>query len=106
MNEYEVHVPVEQYGFISATIKGFAHDAAKEYHEIKHSIGFGDGMPEHEFRKYYDLVASGTAINGDPGILEQMNAVQRFAINEIKKYIKRASIKLSNNHEQYIPERS
>lgn len=86
--KYKAHIPVEQYGFIEAEWEDDG-NPAEIYHEIKHSTGFGDGLAEDDFREIYDLVASKKAINGDPGMLDGMNACQRFAINECKKFNKR-----------------
>ena len=49
------------------------------------------GMPELEFSRYIDLVGNGKAIEGDPGILEKMSPKQQYAVNTLKKFIKRCA---------------
>lgn len=88
--KYTLHVPVEQYGFIGADLEGSAEEAVRAYREIGDLVKVQPkGMPDNEFRALYDKVASGTPVNGDPGIIEQLNPQQRFALNECKKYVKR-----------------
>lgn len=88
--QYEMHVPVEQYGFISCHIEGTVEEAVEAYREIQEQVKVQPkGLSDSEFRELYDKVAKGVPVNGDPGIIEQLNPHQRFALNEVKKFIKR-----------------
>lgn len=42
-----------------------------------------------EWIELYDTVSKGEAIVGDPGVLSQLNPLQKFALNEAKKFVKR-----------------
>lgn len=88
---YEMHVPVEQYGFISCEIMGAtAEEAVAEYRTISELVKVQPkGLSDADFRALYDKVARGEAIQGDPGIIEQLNPQQRFALNQAKLFIKR-----------------
>ena len=41
---YEVHVPVEQYGFITANVEGTAEDAVLAYNEVVRASKGGEGV--------------------------------------------------------------
>lgn len=87
-----MHVPVEQYGFIGITdFEGSVEDAVQKYKEIQEAVKpqpISD-VTSKEWIELYDKVAAGIPIQGDPGVLSQLNPFQRFALNEAKKRVKR-----------------
>lgn len=90
---YLAHVPTEQFGFISVELSGTPEQAVEAYREVamlvKDGLYNSQGVSEAEFRTLYDKVAKGEAVQGDPGIIEQLSPMQRFALNEVKKFNKR-----------------
>lgn len=87
---YEGHVSTGMYSYIGFTGVGSAEEAARVYREIEEAFKpQAIGMSDTEFRAIYDKVALGQPIQDDPGILEKMNPLQRFATNEAKKHYKR-----------------
>ena len=86
-----MHVPVEMYGFISCTLEGSVEEAVEAYRAIAAAVKpqpISD-INSKEWLELYSTVASGKPYQGDPGILDSLNPLQRFAINEAKKFIKR-----------------
>lgn len=90
--KYTSHVPVEQYGYIGVELEGTPDEAVEAYREIQALIKVQPkGLSDNDFRKLYDDVAAGSPVVGDPGMLEQLNPYQRFALNEAKKFVKRTN---------------
>lgn len=78
------------YAYIEAEYEGDAEGAVAAYRELTEAVKVQPkGLPDKDFRELYDKVASGVPVQGDPGVIEQLNPQQRFALNEIKKYLKR-----------------
>ncbi len=88
--KYIVHVPTEQYGFISYETEGTAEDAVQAYNELKKEYAGGAGLPSREFCSFMDVyVSTGHAPEDGIEKWEAMSLEQRFVINEVKKAIKR-----------------
>jgi hypothetical protein len=89
--KHTLRIPTtEQYAYIEAELDCTPEEAVQTYHNLTNLVkGVPAGLSDAEFRALYDAVASGTPVQGDPGIIEQLSPNQRFALNEAKKFIKR-----------------
>lgn len=86
---YEIHVPTEQYGFITARIEGNAHDAIEKYTELKEAWD-SEGLPHKEWNAFIDAYLNKGSMNPDmQEQLERCSKAQRWFINEVKKSFKR-----------------
>lgn len=91
-----MHVPTEQYGYISCDLDGTAEEAVKAYQEIADLIRlpkYGKGMDEKEFDELLEMMIEGTPIEGDPGMVETLNSVQRYAFDKARKAVNRITYK-------------
>ncbi len=96
-----LHIPTEQYGFVAVELEGDSHGIAQEdyaervYREFARAFAPKpvNEMPELEFSRYIDLIGNGQTIPEDPGILEKMSPKQQYAVNTLKKFIKRCAYK-------------
>jgi hypothetical protein len=87
---YEMHVPVEMYGYIGISLEGTVEEAVQAYREVSEAVKVkSEPMPRNEFNEFIDLVLKGKPIQDDPGIIEKMSPEQRLVLNECKKAIKR-----------------
>lgn len=78
------------YAYIEAEYEGDAEGAVAEYRHLTELVRVQPTIvSDAEYRALYDQVASGKPVQGDPGIIEQLNPQQRFALNEAKKFNKR-----------------
>ena len=87
-----MHFQTDPFSYIGCEIEGSVEDAVQTYTEIRDAwlrTLQPAGLPDKDFRELYDKVAKGEAVQGDPGIIEQLNPFQRFALNESKKFVKR-----------------
>jgi len=78
------HWPTEQYGYV---------EIEKEVETAQEALEFYDsakpaGLPRDEFNKIIDQELLGT-IQADPGVTEDMSAIQYATMQEIKKALKR-----------------
>ena len=92
---HEMHVPVEQYGFISLTIDGATTEqAVAAYREISDAVKVQPvGLPKKEFEEIIDLMIEREPIQQDPGILEGMNPAQKYILDFVRKSIGRIDYK-------------
>jgi len=94
--KYGMHVPTEQYGYISCDLDGTAEDAVRAYSEIADLIRlpkYGAGMDKKQYEEIIDLMIAGEPIQGDPGELETMNSIQKFAFDLVRKSTNRIAYK-------------
>lgn len=82
---YSIHVPCEQYGFIAG--EGFeTPEAADEaYSAVQFIVQHGDGLPEKEWKAFLDLYLADKKIPEGTELWAQMNSVQKWMVNEVKK---------------------
>ena len=87
---YEVHVPTEQYGYVSYEAEGTPEEAVQMYHDVKKEYGGGMGLPSREFCSFMDFYVS-TGTMPEDGVVkwEGMSNEQRLIIHEIKKCFSR-----------------
>lgn len=86
----ELTIPFEQYGNIRPTVEGTSEEIVAIYREFAALIKVQPkGLSESEFRALYDKIAGGQEIQGDPGILEELNPQQRASLNDVRKWVKR-----------------
>tara|TARA_R110000868_G_scaffold157343_1_gene384534 strand:- start:151 stop:408 length:258 start_codon:yes stop_codon:yes gene_type:complete len=81
------------YAYIEAEFEGESEGAVEEYRKLTELVRVQPiqpaGIPENEYRALYDQVARGVPVQGDPGIIEMLSPMQRYALNEVKKFVKR-----------------
>lgn len=89
--KYEGHVSTGMYSYIGFTDAETPEEAAQAYREIEDAFKPkpANGLPDKEWRTLLDQTLKGPIV-GDPGILDELNPLQRFCVNEIKKAKKRA----------------
>lgn len=90
--KYGMHVPTEQYGYISCDLDGTAEDAVKAYQEIADLIRlpkYGAGMDKKQYDEIIDLMIKREPIQMDPGELETMNSIQRYGFDVVRKSLNR-----------------
>lgn len=90
--KYEAHVPVEQYGFISVELEGSAQDAVQAYEEVKQALNqdAGPGLPHRDWCRFLDVyVSTGSPPEDGMSLWQDMDAIQKNVVNELKKCIKR-----------------
>lgn len=82
--KYEVHVPVEQYGYISAELNSDApQEATDAYRSIQEAWDGKLGLESKAWSVWLDSYLQGKA--GPVEEWEQMSDFQKKCINEIKK---------------------
>lgn len=80
----------EEYAFIEYEFEGSIEEATVEYHRLTAIAKDGNsGLAEPEWRAVLDDLLDDGSIQGDPGMMEQMNPAQKWLINEVKKSYKR-----------------
>lgn len=89
MSAYDLHVPVEQYGFVATTVVGDPEDACAEYKAVQRAFRMGKGLDSKRFNAVVDEYMNTGKLNGGAEYWEDMSDVQRIVINEIKKSFKR-----------------
>lgn len=88
--KYLVHVPTEQYGFISCELEGTAEDAMETYKEISQANKPKEGISPKEFNSFLDCyLSTGSPPDGGITLWEEMSDTQKIVVNEIKKTFKR-----------------
>ncbi len=65
--------------------------AVEAFKTLKKAYYVGGGIPEREYNALYDLLRLKGTLQGDPGIIGQMSLGQQFALNELKKSLKRVT---------------
>ena len=100
-NKYEAHVPIEQYGFISVTTEGTAEHAIEAYREVASLARaqsatsdnllprYGAGMEKKKYDEIIDLMIERKPIQMDPGELDEMNSIQRYGFDTVRKSLNR-----------------
>jgi len=94
--KYGMHVPTEQYGYISCDLDGTAEDAVRAYSEIADLIRlpkYGAGMEKKKYDQIIDNMLAGKPNQMDPGELEEMNSIQSHTFNELRKALGRVAYK-------------
>lgn len=86
--KYQLHVPVEQYGFIAAEVEGTAEEAVKEYKAVQKAWFLEGEMPAREWCQLRDSFYATGKMGGDPGILGKLSMAQQYWVNETKNAIK------------------
>lgn len=79
----------EQYAYIEQEFEGTPEGAVEAYDALTRLVKVGTGL---ELKPWNDLVDSYLetgSMSGDPGDLENLNAAQKWFVNEVKKSIKR-----------------
>jgi len=97
-----LHVPVESYGFVSLEYEtggDVSADTAAEIYK-EYATAFApkpiNTLPDKEWRWFMEQLCLGAIENGQEYI-EQMSPFQRFAVNELKKTLKRLKAKDTTN---------
>lgn len=87
-HEYELHVPVEQYGFIKKTIEGDDRQAIKEYVSLGKAYAEREnpGLDDREWKRVRTHMLKTSEF--DPNLGEQLNDYQKYFINEAKKTLR------------------
>lgn len=87
MYKYEAHVPTEQFGFISVTVEGSAHDAILAYKELSRLWNRGEGIGMKEFAKILvEYISTGQiAMGGD----YEFSTNEKLLLNEVKKLMRK-----------------
>lgn len=82
----------QQFEYIMGEIEADTPEKAVEaYKTLKKAYYVGGGIPEKEYVALYDMLRLKGSLTGDPGIISQMSIGQRFALNELKKSLKRVT---------------
>ena len=102
--KYLLHIPTEQYGFISAEIErveeegtyagriATPHDAVEAYKAVQEAFKGGAGVSSKDFNAFLDTYIS-TGKPGELEVWEQMTDQQKIVINEVKKCFSRIKSK-------------
>lgn len=94
MRMYELHVPVEQYGFISEHLEtNDPNEAVEAYQILKKALQSGDGLQNREWCKVMDSYVSTGKLEGGAEVWERMNDYQRSVIQELKRCFARTNKK-------------
>lgn len=83
--KYELHIPVEQYGFVAATLD--TEDVSEirtAYEQIRSAFKTGEGIAQKEWNAVVDQALAGT-LKLAPDLWEQMSQYQQSFLHEIKK---------------------
>ena len=86
----ELHIPVEQYGFVSITTEDTDPSETRDLY-TRYAEAFKDGMgvPDKDFNALLDeYVKSRQVVNGQE-LYEQMNGAQKAIIQALKRSYKR-----------------
>lgn len=88
--KYTCHVPIEQYGFISAEVEGTAEDAVRAYDEIAKAAKSGNGIPSKDFNHIYDHYRlKGSILAADVPLCEDMSKEQKASLGDLKRSLNR-----------------
>lgn len=92
--KYELHIPVEQYGFVAAMIETEDPDEVVEhYNALKASFSVGDGLSAKDMDKFLEeYLGTSTVKNGTESYV-QMNPEQQRWVQCIKRALKRIEAK-------------
>ena len=90
--KYLLHIPVEQYGFIQVDEIESREQAITEYKLVAKEFT-NEGIPIKEFEEVIDLMIEREPIQGDPGIVENFSAPQKWAFDLVRKSINRIDYK-------------
>lgn len=82
---YSIHVPTEQYGFISADGFETPEAARAAYNEVQMLAQHSDGLEAKEWHAFLDLYVMGKKVPNGTELWANMNTVQKWMVNEIKK---------------------
>lgn len=97
--KYDLHIPVEQFGFISKEIEGTDEQAVEEYRSLRAALGSGEGLSAKEYNDFIDNFLLGQ-MNGLGELYQQMSMSQQETVQTIKRSLKR--IKSRNDVEHDI----
>lgn len=92
--KHELLVPQkEPFSSIKYQFYGTVEEATDEYHRLtaiaKSETGVGVGLSAKEFNILFDKLLKDKHLEGDPGELEKLNAYQKFAIDSLKRALRR-----------------
>lgn len=86
----ELRIPTEMYSFLNISVEETPEEIVRLYREFTELVKVQPkGISDKDFRELYDKVAKGEPVQGDPGIIEELNPQQRFALNQAKLFVKR-----------------
>ena len=91
--EAELHVPVEQYGFIAVKVNDTAGGLIEAYRAISEANRTGEGLSNEEFDAFIQR-----QVSGQPNHIEDYNSMsqeQQKYVQIIKRAIKRINYKLN-----------
>ena len=94
--KYLAHIPTERFGFISFELEGTAEEVLTSYREVTDLVRlpkYGAGMEEKKYNEIIDLMIAQKPMQFDPGELEEMNSLQRFAFDIARKSLGRIKYK-------------
>lgn len=88
--KYSLHVPVEQYGFISLELEGSHEDACNEYKSLSEAFRCQSGLPEKEFNTWSDRYLKGEKMSSeDLETYQRMSDEQKSHVQWAKRSFKR-----------------
>lgn len=64
-------------------------EAVAAFKELKKAYYLGGAIPDKDFNAIYDTLRLKRKLTGDPGLIHDMSLAQQFALNELKKSLKR-----------------
>jgi len=98
----ELHIPVEQYGFVAVTYEGLtSEDQIRQmYNSIKAAFAVGDGIPDKEMDEVIYLMLKGETVRGGIEIYNRMDAQQQKECQRIKRLTKRINTKLKKENNE------
>jgi hypothetical protein len=89
----ELHLPTEQYGFVSVEVEvNEPHEAVALYNETKRKLE-NPGVPEKELNYVIDKMLLGESVEGGLEIYEKMNEQQKSTVQCLKRALRRLKAK-------------
>jgi hypothetical protein len=90
MAKYQFQIKTGDFEYIMGECEAADPKVAVEgYYALKKAYYTGNGLSSAEFNAIYDSLRTTGNIVGDPGIISKMSMAQQFALNELKKSLKR-----------------
>lgn len=91
----KLHLPTEQYGFVEVEYEGSAEETIEEYRRLTKLATGGVGMDTKDFNRVLDQLLEKKSIEGDPGMVDEMNVEQQTILQAVKRSQARIKSKLN-----------
>lgn len=83
----------EQYSYIEIDVEGTPEAIIEAHRRFTGLVQGGFGLPEKEMNTFVDTMIMGQSVKGGVELYEQMNHMQKYAVQVLKRALKRHTTK-------------